>query len=246
MRIAVLALVAVILTSTGAPAAPPTDRAKPTAGDKPTAMKPAPGNKGDKADKTDGGGGLAERRAAAARQKAADSAKRLFPKFDANRDGALDESEWTKAQAAIDKMVDAEVLKTSGARRELVREALKGMTRPQPQRNGTDVTSEAVEQYARDLLAAATDVADNAQPDVAPTPPQQRGRRVGSDNDEEPRRGRLGGRPLPRPDATAEERAREEALRRRGLREENGKIAPIVPNRPGNRPQVPNRPGTRP
>jgi hypothetical protein len=257
MRIAVTAVVAGVLLSVTATAAPPANGAKPSPGDKPAGAKPAPGDKAqtDKADKTDPGGGLAERRAAAALQKAADSAKRLFPKYDANRDGALDETEWTKAQPAIDKMVDGEVLKTSGARRELVREALQGMTRPQPPRSGSDVTPEAVEQYARDLLAAATEVADNAQPEVVPLPPPQRGRHADSGDEEEPRRGRLQGRRIPNPNATAEERAREEALRRKGLREEDGKIGPIVPNRPGNRPQGnrpqgngagPNRPGTRP
>jgi hypothetical protein len=229
MRIAVLAFAAVIYMSAAASAAPQTDGTKPKPADKPAGKPPAT--------KTDPGGGLAERRAAAARQKVADSAKRLFPKFDANRDGVLDETEWTKAQAAIDKMIDGEVLKSSGARRELVREALKGMTRPQPPRNGTDVNPEAVEQYARDLLAAATEVANNAQPEIAPTPPPLRGRRADSGNDEEPRRGRLQGRRLPNPNATPEERARDEALRRKGLQDNGGgKIAPITPQRPGTRP----------
>lgn len=242
MRDAATVLAAVFILSAIAVAAPQTDGAKR----KPGANKPAAGKPAD-GDRSDGANALAERRAAAARQKAAEAAKRLFPKFDANRDGHLDDTEWTKAQAAIDKMVDAEILKASGARRELVREALKNMTRPQVQRNGTDVTPEAVEQYARDLLASAAEVAANAQPEIAPIPPPQAGRRSNSDDGEEPRRGRYPPR-LPRPNATPEERARDEALRRKGLQEQGGQIVPIVPGRPNAKPpqangQGDNKPG---
>ncbi len=198
-------------------------------------------NPNDADPKKAAGGALAERRAAAARQKVADAAKRLYPRFDANRDKVLDDAEWTRAKAAIDKMVDAEVLKTSGNRRELVRQALAGMQRPDVQRNGTDVATEAAEQYARDLFAAAAEVAENAQPMVVPVPPPQAGRRGNSDNGEDPNnRGRFDRR-LPRGNATDAERAREEALRRRGLREEGGKIVPIAPGRQGGNPQGGNR-----
>lgn len=237
MRNAATVFAAVFMLSAIAVAAPQTDGAR----QKPGANKPAAG-KAAGGDKNDGANALAERRAAAARQKAAEAAKRLFPKFDANRDGHLDDTEWTKAQAAIDKMVDGEVLKTSGARRELVRDALKNMTRPQVQRNGTDVTPEAVEQYARDLLAAAAEVAANAQPEVVPIPPPQAGRRSDSDNKEDPRRGRFGPR-VPRPNATPEERARDEALRRKGFQEQGGQIVPIVPGRPNAKPPQANAQG---
>ncbi|MEX2187425.1 MAG: hypothetical protein WD875_11545 [Pirellulales bacterium] len=205
---------------------------------------PGPKNAGPK----NAGGTLAERRAAAARQKVADVAKRLFPRFDANRDQALDDAEWTKAKVAIDKLVDGEVLKTASNRRELVRDALANMQRPDVQRNGTDVATEAAEQYARDLLAAAIEVAENAQPVVVPVPPPQVGRRGNSDNgDGANNRGRIDRR-LPRADATDAERAKEEALRRRGLREVGGKIVPITPGRQGVNPQGGNGPnnGQRP
>lgn len=234
------------MTATAGWTAPPGKADQP---DRPAGAKPSPENAGA-GDKNAAASGLAERRASAARQKAAEAAKRLFPKFDANRDGHLDDAEWTKAQAAIDKMVDGEILKSSGARRELVRDALKGMTRPQAQRNGTDVTPEAVEQYARDLHAAASEVAENAQPAVVPVPPPQAGRRSDSGDDEEPRRGRFPQR-LPRSNATPEERARDEALRRRGLQEQGGQIVPIVPGRPNAKPpqakgQDDNKPGKPP
>lgn len=256
MRLAALSLIISFAATCAATAAPPTKdtRTKPNAnpgldhptGDKQLADKPAG------KDKADGAGALAERRAAAARQKAADGAKRLFPKFDANRDKVLDDAEWTKAKAAIDKMVDGEVLKSAGARRELVREALQNVTRPDVQHSGTDITPEAIEQYARDCLVAATEAADNAQPEVAPAPPPPAaGRRAGSDNGEEPRNSRAGGRTLPRGDATDEERKKEELLRRRGLREQGGRIVPIVPSRPGgngqgNVPRPRLQPGPRP
>ena len=237
MRDVVATFVALFWLSAFVVAAPQTDGAKP----RPGANKPAAGNAAG-GDKSDAANALAERRAVATRQKAAEAAKRLFPKFDANRDGHLDDTEWTKAQAAIDKMVEAEILKTSGPRRELVRDALKNMTRPQVQRNGTDVTPEAVEQYARDLLASAAEVAANAQPEIAPVPPPQVGRRSNSDNGEEPRRGRFPPR-LPRPNATLEERAREEALRRKGLQEQGGQIVPIIPGRPNAKPPQANAQG---
>lgn len=225
--------------SAAPPKAPPKEKATTgqAGGDasrgKPGAARPSAPS--DKTAKDATGGSLAERRAAAARQKVAQAAKRLFPRFDANRDQKLDDTEWTKAKAAIDKMVDAEVSKAAGNRRELVREALANMQRPTVQREGTDVSQQAVEQYAADLLAAATEAAENAQPAAAPVPPQA-GRRAGSDGGDDPRRGR-GVRPMPRGGATDAERAREEALRRRGLREENGRIVPIVPGRQGGDPR---------
>jgi hypothetical protein len=261
MRLAALTLIVSFAATCAAFAAPPAKdpRTKPNADrevekpavDNPLAEKPLAGKPAGK-DKADGTGALAERRAAAARQKAADGAKRLFPKFDANRDKVLDDAEWTKAKAAIDKMVDGEVLKSAGARRELVREALQNVTRPDVQNSGTDITPEAIEQYARDCLVAATEAADNAQPEVAPTPPPPAaGRRAGSDNGEEPRNSRAAGRTLPRGDMTDKERAKEESLRRRGLREEGGRIVPIVPSRPGangqgNGPRPRPQPGPRP
>lgn len=220
----------------------PTDapRGKPNVRRQPGPRPNAANDNDDKKVAKNAAGSLAERRAAAAREKVAVAAKRLFPRFDANRDKVLDDAEWTRAKAAIDKMIDAEVLKTSGARRELVRDALTNMQRPDVQRNGTDIGPEAAEQYARDLLTAATEAADKAQPTAVPMPPPQAGRRAGSNSGDDPRRGRIE-RPLPRGNATDAERAREEALRRRGLREENGRIVPIVPGRQGG-----NAPGGRP
>jgi hypothetical protein len=250
-----LMLAAVATSAAIAVAAPPENggAAKPSAADKVREAKERAAAAKEKAngakDKATGAGALAERRAAAARQKMADAAKRLIPKFDANRDNVLDDAEWTKAKAAIDKLIDTEVLKTAGARRELVRDALANLARPDVQRNGTDITTEAVEQYARDSLTAAMEAAEHAQPAAAPTPPPEAGRRAGSNNGDNPRNGRFERR-LPRPDATNEQRAREEALRRRGLREEGGRIVPIVPGRQGANPGNGQRPngqgGTRP
>lgn len=157
MRLASLTLIASLAAMGAASAAPPTNGARtkpnpnPRLDEKPVVENPAiekpAADKPAAKDKADGAGALAERRAAAARQKAADGAKRLFPKFDANRDKVLDDAEWTKAKLAIDKMVDGEVLKSAGARRELVREALQSVTRPDIQHSGTDITPEAIEQY---------------------------------------------------------------------------------------------------
>lgn len=115
------------------------------------------------------GGALAERRAAAAKQKAAETAQRVFAKFDTNRDGALSATEWPRAQAALGKMIESDVLKVPAARMKSAKEALAGAEKPDVEMSqGGGVTKEAFEAYATAASLAAGEAVANAAP--PPTP----------------------------------------------------------------------------
>jgi hypothetical protein len=209
------------------------------------ATKPAETKPADKK-----GSALAEKRAAATEQKFADSIKRTFAKFDANRDGKLTDAEWTKAQPAISKLIEAEALKVPAAQREAVKQALSGMARPEVQRDGEQqVTPEAFEAYARQLAKSANETASSAGvADPAPTTVPPEGGKTRAQREREAARQRDRGELGPTASDRAaeqrrrEEREREEAIRREALRRRG------IPEgvRPGIRPEGIQPGGVRP
>lgn len=143
---------------------------------------------GTKAAKEKPGSALAEKRAAAAEKKLADTAKRTFTKFDANKDGKLDKAEWGRAQAALDKAIEGDVVKTAGAKREAVKKALAERAAAEVQFDESgNVTTEAIAAYAKTAAAdAATIAKETAAQDPGPVvEPGVGGGRAGGDRGDE-------------------------------------------------------------
>jgi hypothetical protein len=126
-------------------------------------------DKTDKADKQGAAKGAAERlddaatkRIALARKRAQDAAKRVFSRFDANKDKQLDAEELARAKAALDKLIEADAARLAGKKLTVKELAGDDLT---PGDSASGVTLEAFQEYAGALVGRADEAGRAAKED---------------------------------------------------------------------------------